>query len=274
MPLKLNIKRKEDPAIEHCSEGSATLEESQSRSLKKGDRVLVDGRAIHCDNYKQCRGVVQFVGYADEHLKRPRIKVGICLYDNVYSTHNGIYNGKRYFFCPRGHGALVNYSDVTPLQPVEQTQPLSGNKMFPSFTEVKKRRSLREKKIQEAEEMLRLEHHLKVKAQKERYSKSAVIPSSNLRHTRTSSLRQKSAEDKMQQHFKESAFMNYQEFERQQQDKNNEALQFKQMKKVFGGDEKAERMANTLLKLQLAFEEGKKITSMESNENAVIRKGK
>lgn len=64
----------------------------------------------------------------------------------MYSTDNGVHNGKRYFFCPRGHGVMAKLSQIERLNPIPQTREISGNAMFPSYEAVKKRRKEREKK--------------------------------------------------------------------------------------------------------------------------------
>ena len=61
-------------------------------------------------------------------------------FTTVDSPHNGMYKGRRYFHCPRGHGAMVKYSQVTRINPPEKRPPMSGNEMFPSWSEVQKRR--------------------------------------------------------------------------------------------------------------------------------------
>jgi dynactin complex subunit len=61
----------------------------------------------------------------------------------VDSTHNGVFNGKRYFHCPRGHGAMVKYSDVKQCTVLEKRPPLTGNYMFPSFKEIQQQRRKR-----------------------------------------------------------------------------------------------------------------------------------
>ena len=65
---------------------------------------------------------------------------------SVNSTHNGIYNGKRYFHVPRGHGAMVKYTEVMPLKQPEKRPAISGNSMFPSWHEVQRRRKERNQK--------------------------------------------------------------------------------------------------------------------------------
>ncbi|CAL1541082.1 unnamed protein product [Lymnaea stagnalis] len=244
------------------SSTSSTSNARQVIKYKKGVRVLVNvnGSVYHSKQAKQFPGVVQYVGLSDELLKAPRSKVGISLYDNVYSTHNGVYKGKRYFFCPRGHGAMVNLTDIKLMQPIAPTQPLTGNPMFPSYKEVKKIRKLRQQKIEEAEEKLRIEHQMKRREQMERFSKSAPQPKISIHSNKASKLRTEkpgqSEDDIELQYYQDVERLNHMKLVEQE---TSERQLLRKMKKVFGGDDKAERMAQTLLKLHHAFEEGRSL---------------
>lgn len=66
----------------------------------------------------------------------------------VGSTHNGVMNGRRYFHCARGHGALVPYTDVRKINPAETQPPVTGNFMFEGYAEVVKQRTLRRQKME------------------------------------------------------------------------------------------------------------------------------
>jgi len=57
-----------------------------------------------------------------------------------------VYNGKRYFHVPRGHGAMVKYTEVMPLRRPDKRPPMKGNYMFPSWDEVQRRRKDRNTK--------------------------------------------------------------------------------------------------------------------------------
>ncbi|GFO25331.1 hypothetical protein PoB_005183600 [Plakobranchus ocellatus] len=239
---------------------------NQAGLLKKGDRVLIDGPTIGVNTTKPFQGVVQYVGLADDHLIAPEMRVGVCLHDNIYSVHNGIYKGKRYFSCPRGHAAMVSYSDVTPLKPIPKTRPVQGNVMFPSFEEVKKRRKARQEKIKEAEDRLRKEHELRQRAQMERYARSAPPPRISPRATKASKLRSTGHSTNTTLHQVQDeddiAYKDHLAREKQRQMRQIDAasleeLQFRQMKKVFGRGEKAGRMADTLRRLHKAYEEGR-----------------
>ena len=65
---------------------------------------------------------------------------------SVYSPHNGVYKGKRFFFCPPGHAAMVKYSEVSALNPIMKKRDVYGNVMFPSYEAVRKKRTERSKK--------------------------------------------------------------------------------------------------------------------------------
>ncbi|CAG2238566.1 unnamed protein product [Mytilus edulis] len=80
------------------ADDSTTIPHDQ-RGVKVGDRVLVRG---------QHAGTVKFVGVIDDNAIAPRLYVGVKLDDNINSTHNGVFKGKRYFYCERGHGAMVS----------------------------------------------------------------------------------------------------------------------------------------------------------------------
>ncbi|XP_005096449.1 dynactin subunit 1 [Aplysia californica] len=243
------------------ADGTAVLG-NQSGLVRKGDRVVVHGKHA---------GVVKYVGLADDHIIAPEMHVGVHLYDNVYSTHNGVYKGKRFFFCPRGHGAMVKYSEISQLNPIPQTRPVLGNPMFPSYEAVKKRRKDRQQKIHEAEEKLRKEYEAKRRAQIERYSKSVPSPRISPRSTKASQLRMGQGEEKPRQPLQDEydiAYRDYLNRQRRNQERlafseSPEQIQLRQMKKVFGGDEKAQRMAETLRKLHQAYEEGKIVAMAE-----------
>lgn len=66
-------------------------------------------------------------------------KVGLC-FCSVGAMTDGMYNGKRYFHCPTGHGVLVKCTDIQPIAPIDAHPAVRGNKMYPSFKEIAKRR--------------------------------------------------------------------------------------------------------------------------------------
>ncbi|CAG5135454.1 unnamed protein product [Candidula unifasciata] len=211
-------------------------------SFRKGDRVLVNGSALERGGDRLYPGTVEYIGFTDGCLSVQTVLVGVHLYDNVYSSHNGVYQGKRYFYCPRGHGAMVKSSDIIPLNSVPRKWPVNGNRMFPSYEEIKKQRRLREQLIKESEEKFRKEYQTKRRAQMERSSKSSTLQS-------ISDKDQESGDEQKQADSTE--------------DNRLEELNLIKMKKYFGNDEKAERMAATLRKLRRAFEQGRIMTLEE-----------
>uniref|UniRef100_A0A0B6YSD5 CAP-Gly domain-containing protein n=1 Tax=Arion vulgaris TaxID=1028688 RepID=A0A0B6YSD5_9EUPU len=240
--------------LQHMSSEKTVAEVSLAKTngcFKKGDRVLVQESTQEKKGDRHYPGTVQYVGYADDNLVAPRMHVGVCLYDNVYSSHNGVYQGKRYFFCPRGHGVMVKSSNVKPLSPVLRTWPLNGNNMFPSYEGVKKRRKLREKIIKEAEDKLCQEHEEKRRAQMVRVSRSATqLYSSDMASNTSYEILRYPDKDT-------PVHSDYLAKGRQNMDKDSfEELQLNKLKIAFGGDEKAERMVQTLRKLRMAFQEG------------------
>lgn len=232
----------------------------QKGPYRIGERVVVNGKH---------EGVIEFVGIADDHKIAPETHVGVHLYDNVYSTHNGVYKGKRFFHCPRGHGAMVKYSEVRPLHPIPSSRSVTGNSMFPSHDQVQRRRKERQKKIFEEEEALRNEYEAKRKAQLEYFSKRCPPPRISPRSTRASKLREGQEEDHPQlpiQDDDDIALRDYREKRRKKQEQeyqaslvDHEELKMQRMKKMLGGDARADRLAETLKKLHVAYEEGKVI---------------
>uniref|UniRef100_A0A0B6YS99 CAP-Gly domain-containing protein n=1 Tax=Arion vulgaris TaxID=1028688 RepID=A0A0B6YS99_9EUPU len=213
--------------LQHMSSEKTVAEVSLAKTngcFKKGDRVLVQ------ESTQEKKG--------DRHYP-------------VYSSHNGVYQGKRYFFCPRGHGVMVKSSNVKPLSPVLRTWPLNGNNMFPSYEGVKKRRKLREKIIKEAEDKLCQEHEEKRRAQMVRVSRSATqLYSSDMASNTSYEILRYPDKDT-------PVHSDYLAKGRQNMDKDSfEELQLNKLKIAFGGDEKAERMVQTLRKLRMAFQEG------------------
>ncbi|BFZ12718.1 hypothetical protein BsWGS_15755 [Bradybaena similaris] len=210
--------------------------EKQSELVRKGDRVLVNGSALGKGGNRIYPGTVQYIGFTDGRLTVQKMLVGVRLYDNVYSSQNGIYQGKQYFFCPRGHGAMVKRSDIISLNSVPRKWPVNGNRMFPSYEEIKKHRKLREELIKESEEKFFKEHQAKRKAQIERFSKSATLQSIS---------------------DKDCDPGDYHKQTDVTEENSWEKLNSLKMKRYFGNDEKAERMAATLRKLRSAFEQGR-----------------
>jgi len=231
--------------------------------IKKGDRVVVQEKYI---------GKVQFVGIADDEKIAPKMHVGVQVYDNVYSNHNGTYKGKRFFFTPRGHAMMVPYTDVQQLHPIPQKSDLTGNPMFPSYETVKQRRKDRQKKILASEAKLIQEYELKRKAQIERYAKSVPNPRISPRGNRTTKLRQSGGLDGpiVIQDEGDIAYKDYLLKQKQRAERefkasliDQDALRLQKMRKLFGTDEKADRLGDTLNKLYLGLEEGRIIAMQD-----------
>ncbi|KAL8581150.1 hypothetical protein ACOMHN_033597 [Nucella lapillus] len=123
------------------SEESATLSKLKPQAMVSiGERVMVHGQP----------GVVKFVGFVDENAVAPLLRVGVKLDECAHLGHDGTYNGKRYFYCTKGHGVLVRCRDVVPLRTANKRPPVKGNPMFPSWPEICKRRKQREAMIEES----------------------------------------------------------------------------------------------------------------------------
>lgn len=205
----------------------------EQRTIKIGDRVLVRG---------QHAGTVKFVGVIDDNAIAPRLYVGVKLDDNINSTHNGIFKGKRYFHCERGHGAMVTYTEVQKLKKSEKRPPLSGNYMYPSFEEVKQRRKERNQKLVEL------------------YAKAGVAPPSDLLPT----VNRPKTEPLI--HVGDPNDIVIKDLERQKEkdrrrrelmnEVDQEKIELRKLRMQFGNNENADRMAITLRKLQRAYEEG------------------
>ncbi|KAK7114620.1 uncharacterized protein [Littorina saxatilis] len=119
---------------------SATLGKLKPDNLATvGDRVMVQGQP----------GSVKFVGFVDDNTVAPSLRIGIKLDESVHLGHDGMLNGKRYFYCTNGHGTLVRYKDVQSLRPPTKRPPVKGNAMFPSWPEICKRRKQREAMLEE-----------------------------------------------------------------------------------------------------------------------------
>ncbi|KAL3860832.1 hypothetical protein ACJMK2_010897 [Sinanodonta woodiana] len=142
---------------------STSIITPNSNVVKIGDRVSIPGQLLakHCalQTVVQSRkkssqdssdrgdiyfkGTVKYIGFIDNATVAPELYVGVKLDDQVNSVHNGVLNGRRYFHCERGHGAVLKFKDVIPLKHPTARPQISGNPMFPSYEEVKKQRKER-----------------------------------------------------------------------------------------------------------------------------------
>ncbi|XP_054748167.2 CAP-Gly domain-containing linker protein 2-like isoform X1 [Lytechinus pictus] len=91
--------------------------------IKLGDRVTAKGKF---------KGIVKYIGPLDDQVVSPPTYVGIQLDDPV-GLHCGIINGKRYFETPKGRGLMVKYEEVSKRKPADKCPPIQGNTMFPSY---------------------------------------------------------------------------------------------------------------------------------------------
>ncbi|XP_013389082.1 uncharacterized protein LOC106157849 isoform X2 [Lingula anatina] len=204
-----------------------------------GDRVIVWGKY---------RGVVKFIGLLDVNAIAPETYVGVHLDDHIGSVHNGVYDGKRYFHCPRGHGAFVPYGDCRPIQGPEPRPPVTGNDMFPSYEEVKKSRKLKKERELEAERIKAEESSRygvtdpKLLARR-RAAKRIIFDPNDI--TVRDAKRREAAETRRRQILAAQPRLTANE---------KKLLKWKE---EFGGDTRAEYMVKTLEKLMNAHEDGK-----------------
>ncbi|ESO82837.1 hypothetical protein LOTGIDRAFT_229839 [Lottia gigantea] len=159
---------------------------------------------------------------------------------SVKSLTNGIYEGKRYFYCTTGHGIMVPYREVVKLQPYVKT-PSLNNIMFPSYNQVRKAR-------QEREEILEAFYRSR--------STSPKLYSTQNKHqlsrVLTADTNDMAYKDRLQMHRRCSKH----EREERQQFEKNMREEKKVLTKLFGTGERAERLEETLKYLQKGYEKG------------------
>lgn len=234
---------REPPA---CRAHHTAILSAESKVVKVGDRVLVQSRFP---------GTVKWVGVLDEDTIAPELYVGVRLDDNINSTHNGIYNGKRYFHVPRGHGAMVKYTEVMPLKMPEKRPPMRGNYMFPSWDEVQRRRKERNQKLQTIYASAGMQGPQFVepymspprtatsstRASPVKLYKEPIIHIGDPNDIALRDLQKKSTIDSKRQVMKE----------------DRDQKEMEKFRQHFGGGPEADRLALTLKKLKLAYQEGK-----------------
>lgn len=235
-----------EPAI--CRSRETAILSAGSKVVKVGDRVIVQGRYP---------GTVKWVGVLHDESIAPELYVGVRLDDNVNSTHNGVYNGKRYFHVPRGHGAMVKYSEVTPIKAPDKKPPLSGNYMFPSWEEVRQRRKERNQRLQTIYASAGMSGPQFI----EPYASPKLPALNSRRPSATKSLRHepiihigdphdialKDMARKSQMDMKRTAVIK----------EDQEQKEMEKLRQHFAGGPDAERLAMTLKKLKSAYKEGK-----------------
>lgn len=222
--------------------------------ISVGDRVTVDGKP----------GSVKFVGFVDDNVIAPTLRVGIKLDESVHVGHDGMLNGKRYFYCTNGHGILVRYKDVAPLRKLNRRPPVKGNTMFPSWPEICKRRKQRTAMLEEME---------KTSSKTSKPGGTAKTPRPpliSLRENRTQQLRREATsgpflivrddpndlayQDKHHQKKKEILVASLSTPEAMQA--NWELRLMQQWRRKYDDQEKASRMGETLQRLLSAYKEG------------------
>ena len=217
--------------VERAADTSVMFSATRAREdhpavLRIGDRVIV-----------KCRfpGVVRWVGILKHEQVAPSSYVGVALDDNIGSPHNGVYNGKRYFHCPRGHGVMVRYNDVMRVLAAEKRPPLRGNYMFPSFPEVHARRQ----ELMERDPTLFFTRPQTALSKGKRYIIDPDDMEAKQSTRRWDTLRRRRVQT-----------MTKEEREASQR----ESVQ--KWKERFGGDKRADRMSRTLAKLYKAYDDG------------------
>ncbi|XP_041376347.1 uncharacterized protein LOC121388884 [Gigantopelta aegis] len=230
---------------------SSGIAANKDKLLHYGDRVLVDSKKP---------GIVRHVGFLDDQAISPKLYVGVKLDDNVNSVHNGIYHGKRYFYCPRGHGTMVKFNRITMMKKPVDRPPLDGNKMFPSYDEVTKRRKERKKKLEALYAKSASGSHrpaadpnskpprITPKYSKSFYLRIGVTPQKTHLNDPDDIAVKDSQEEKVKRQIQK------------QETETSDVRQMRKWKQEFGGDEQAERMAETLKRLHLAYKEGLQLT--------------
>ncbi|XP_076448864.1 uncharacterized protein LOC143285453 isoform X2 [Babylonia areolata] len=255
---------------EDRSDQSATLSRLQPHAMiSLGDRVAVQDKP----------GVVKFIGFVDENTVAPLLMIGVKLDECVHLGHDGTYNGKRYFFCTKGHGVLVRYADVVPLKAPNKRPPVKGNPMFPSWPEICKRRKQREAMI---EETYRKNSRRPSPGSS---TKTPRPPAISPRDNRTQMLRQETTPGKGQ---RSEPYLVIQDdpsdvaIKDQKQRKKKERLVaslaskdspqvswekglVQQWRRKYDDPEKASRMGETLMKLCSAYKEGMKFRSLHTD---------
>ncbi|KAL4235195.1 hypothetical protein ACF0H5_006833 [Mactra antiquata] len=236
-----------------CRAQHTAILSAQTKVVKVGDRVVVQNRFA---------GTVKWVGVLDEESIAPELYVGVRLDDNVNSAHNGIYNGKRYFHVPRGHGAMVKYTEVVPLKQAEKRPPISGNFMYPSFQEVQKRRRERNQKLSsiyasagmtgpQFEEPYASPSRQGTRGSPSRATKEPTIHISDPHDIALRDIQKKSQIDT----------------KRQVQREDREQKEMERFKQHFGSAPDADRLALTLRKLKIAYQEGRELVKRRNTKD-------
>lgn len=236
-----------------CRAHHTAILSAQSRVVKVGDRVLVQNKFP---------GTVKWVGVLDEDSIAPELYVGVRLDDNINSTHNGIYNGKRYFHVPRGHGAMVKYTEVLPLKQPEKRPPMVGNTMFPSWPEVQRRRKERNQKLQTIYASAGMSDPQFV----EPYASPPKTAAGSRQSSPTKGYREPIIHigDPNDIALKDIQKKSQIDTKRKVLKEDRDQKEMERYKQHFGGGPEADRLALTLRKLKLAYQEGKELVRRKS----------
>lgn len=250
------LRKSEDRATD-----SATLGKDPPKALVSvGDRVVVDGRP----------GSVKFVGFIDENSVAPTLRVGIKLDESVHMGHDGMLNGKRYFYCTNGHGILVRYKDIKPLKSFNKRPPVRGNTMFPSWPEICKRRKQRAAMLEEEEKRNKT-------SKPGGTARPPKPPLITPRFTRTEILRREATTSPflvIRDDPNDVALKDHQHRRKREQTEvspeasqaNWEVRLMQQWRLKYGDQDKASRMRETLQRLCSAYQEGMKFQNEQLAE--------
>ncbi|WAR13457.1 hypothetical protein MAR_027637 [Mya arenaria] len=192
-----------------CRAHHTAILSAESKVVKIGDRILVQSRFP---------GTVKWVGVLDEDSIAPELYVGVRLDDNVNSTHNGVYNGKRYFHVPRGHGAMVKY-----MENIYSQAGMQG----PQFVEP--------------------------------YASPPKTAATSVRASPVKSLREPIIHigDPNDIALRDMQRLSQMDTKRKVRKEDKDKKEMERFKQHFGGVPEADRLALTLKKLKLAYQEGK-----------------
>ncbi|KAK3608062.1 hypothetical protein CHS0354_031049 [Potamilus streckersoni] len=260
-----------------------------SNVVKIGDRVSIPGQLLakHCALQTEVqsrkknaqdssdrsdiyfKGTVKYIGFIDDATVAPELYVGVKLDDQVNSVHNGVFNGRRYFHCARGHGAVLKYKDVIPIKHPMSRPQISGNPMFPSYEQVKKQRKERNAILQATYNSA----GLKGPQYTEPYVSQRSFPPVIIRSSPASAGSNRPRKIEPIIHIGDPNDIALQDLRRKKDTEtkrkmtSREDYEKKEMDRLrlyFAGRPDADILAQTLKKLQIAYQEGKKLNKRET----------
>ncbi|XP_050395321.2 restin homolog isoform X1 [Patella vulgata] len=210
--------------------------------MRIGDRVSVHGKT----------GIVRYVGFIDDNQVAPRLYVGVKLDDNVNSLTNGLFEGKRYFYCTPGHGIMVPYSEVKRLRRYVKVPSLTANSMFPSWQQVRQGRKERQEKLDSFYRTRSCSPRCRDTSQRPAQHASSFHHSNEYLPRFTTDKNDIAYKDKLKY---QSGKEKRETLEKLDEEKS--IRKEKQgLKKLFGTGEQAERLHETLKYLQRGYEKG------------------